>query len=142
MNHFVSKTALLFLFLNLLFSGCKKDEDSDTFIGKSIDNDILGTWTREYSSTDMQNSITMWKDSLVFENNNTGSQKTYQFSEMSQNITFQYYTEEGTLYLYIEELIDQNIAKWSYTIRNDSLLLQSIQPSYSSYMDFRIYTKD
>lgn len=142
MNYIVNKTAGVILFLSLLLSGCKKDEVLNTFEGKSIDNNILGIWTRNYSSRDINNSITDWKDTLVFENNNIGKNKIYQFSELFQNLTFQYYTEENTLFLFFEETTDQNVIKWMYSIRNDSLLLSSIQPPYSSYMDLRIYTKD
>jgi hypothetical protein len=136
------KNALLILlcFLSLV-TACKKTNDNpDDFslTGKFFDQKILGEWTRNYSTRDANNGITIWAETLIFENGNLGIQKVYQFSELTEKIPFQFYSEKDTLVLRIEK----DLRKWCYLIKNDSLILTAPLPSYSSYAVVRTYLKD
>lgn len=136
------KNALLILLcIGLLVASCKKTNDSPNdfnITGKSFDQKILGKWTRNYSTRDANNGITLWTDTLTFENDNLGSQKIYQFTELTEKIPFQFYSENDTLVLRVEK----DLRKWCYSIKNDSLILIAPLPSYSSYAVVRTYLKD
>ena len=97
------KTALLVLIgIGLLMGSCKKTNDNpDDFdiTGKYFDQKILGKWARNYSTRDINNGITFWADTLIFENDNLGIQKVYQFSKLAEKIPFQFYSEKDTLVL-------------------------------------------
>jgi len=136
------KTALLILIgIGLLMGSCKKTIDNtDDFdiTGKYFDQKILGKWARNYSTRDINNGITFWADTLIFENDNLGHQKVYQFSELTENIPFQFYSEKDTLVFRIET----DLRKWCYSIKNDSLILTLPLPLYSSYAEIRTYRRD
>lgn len=136
------KTALLILIgFGLLMGSCKKINDNpDDFdiAGKYFDQKILGKWTRNYSTKDINNGITSWTDMLIFKNDNLGNQKIYQFSELTENIPFQFYSEKDTLVFRIEK----DLRKWCYSIKNDSLILTLPLPLYSSYAEVRTYLRD
>jgi hypothetical protein len=134
-------TLLILLGFGLLMASCEKTNDNpDDFsiTGKSFDQKILGKWTRNYSTRDANNGITLWTDTLIFENDNLGNQKLYQFSELTEKIPFQFYSEKDTLVLRIEK----DLRKWCYSIKNDSLILTAPLPLYSSYVVVRTYLKD
>lgn len=136
------KTVILILIgIGLLMGSCKKTNDyPDGFdiTGKYFDQKILGKWTRNYSTRDINNGITYWTDKLIFENDNLGNQKIYQFSELTEKIPFQFYSEKDTLVLRIEK----DLRKWCYSIKNDSLILTLPLPLYSSYAEVRTYLRD
>ena len=136
------KTMLLVLLgFGLLMVSCeKRNDDPDDFsiTGKSFDQRILGKWMRSYSTRDANNGITLWTDSLIFENDNLGNQKIYQFSELTVKTPFQFYSEKNTLVIRVEK----DLTKWSYSIRNDSLFLTTYLPLNSSRVVVRAYLKD
>lgn len=136
------KTALLLLLgIGLLMGSCKKTNDNlDDFdiTGKYFDQKMLGEWVRHYSTRDLNNGITFWTEMLMFENDNLGNQKIYQFSELKENTPFQFYSEKDTLVLQI----GKDLRKWCYLIRNDSLILAMPVPLYSSYNEVRTYLKN
>ena len=132
---------LILLCIVSLVTACKKTNDNlDDFslVGKSVDQKMLGKWTRNYSTRDANNGITLWTDTLTFENDNLGSQKIYQFTELTEKIPFQFYSENDTLVLRVEK----DLRKWCYSIKNDSLILIAPLPSHSSYAVVQTYLKD
>lgn len=136
------KTALIILIgIGLLMGSCNETNDNpDDFniTGKYFDQKILGRWTRNYSTRDINNGITLWADTLIFEKDNLGNQKIYQFSELTEEIPFQFYSEKDTLVLRIEK----NLRKWCYSIKNDSLILTMPVPLYSSTAMVSTYLRD
>jgi hypothetical protein len=75
---------------------CEKANDNDSdgsIIGRYFDQELIGTWTMNYSTRDINNGITSWTDSIRFEENNFGTQQTYRFSELEQDLSFLYYTD-------------------------------------------------
>lgn len=122
----------------LLLSCTKDDNPSDlNFVGKPLNKELPGTWVRTFSTKDMHNSITIWTDSINFGETNSGYRRIYQFSELNAYAPFQYYTEKDTLFM----LMEQEIEKWLFSIRNDSLTMSTSLPLYSSYYDTMTYSK-
>ena len=133
------KIILTLITAGLLLFACKKTNDNleDSIIGKYSDQELRGIWTMSYSTRDMNNGITIWTDSIEFADNNRGNRMIYQFSNLEDDIPFHYYTEEDSLFLYMKQIKE----KWIYTIRNDSLIMKTSNPPYSSYYEERFYKK-
>ena len=107
---------LLFCFLS-----CEKTDisNSNNFSNMPVDNRLIGAWHKRYSVVGFHNSITPCTDSIEFNSNNFGSRSIYKFLELDLNNTFQFYTDDSIIYLKYDHTND--IVKWSYTVRNDSL---------------------
>lgn len=131
---------LLLVQMGFCLLSCDKanDNESDSPVtGRFIDQELIGTWTMNYSSRDLNNGIISWIDSIRFEENNFGTQKTYRYSSLEQDFSFLYYTANDSLFL----IQDKKEDIWIYTIKNDSLSMTSLQPHYSSYYAFKVYRK-
>lgn len=134
------KIILTIISAGLLLFACEKTNDNledSNIIGKYSDQELLGVWIMNYSTRDMNNGITIWTDSIEFDDNNAGNRMIFQFSNLEEEIPFQYYTDKDSLFLYI----DKTKEKWIYAIRNDSLIMKTSLPLNSSYYGERFYKK-
>jgi hypothetical protein len=118
-NKFVIHS-LIGLFLILL--ACTDKDQTGTYFGKNIDDSIISTWNTSYISRDLNNGITVYNDTLTFKSNNHGDHKVYEFNTLDFSHFFQFYTEDNSLTIKYDQIEDE--VHWSYTIRNDSLILE------------------
>ncbi len=120
----VSQNILIMVTFILLFCffSCEKSEteESVSYSNMPVDNRLIGAWYKSYSVVGDHNSISVWTDSIQFNSNNTGSRRIIRLGpEPEINYTFEFYTEDRTIYL----IYDEGNEKWTYAIRNDSLFI-------------------
>lgn len=119
---------LLSIFFILLLTCCEKSESDDRELFPNtmpIDNELLGEWHRHLFMRDDHNAITIYTDSLEFNATNFGSISHYKFRDLWFSDTFYFYNStDSTIFLKFD---DRN-AEWTYTIRNDSLLVTGTFP--------------
>lgn len=134
----MKRLILIFTIIGLLVLSCKKtDHINDNLTNGNL---IAGKWIRSYSSVElvyMMYSITSWTDVITFEESHFGDLKIYRFLDLDTIIPFQYYTDNDTLLLQM----DQNREKWTYSIRNDSLIMLPVPSTNRGYNNYRIYTR-
>ncbi|MGQ1785031.1 MULTISPECIES: hypothetical protein [unclassified Saccharicrinis] len=120
---------------------CSKDAEEEArldFLNATLDEQIVGTWVQGGMSKDLDNAITVWTDSIRFNSDNTGSQSVYQFKDLYSHLSFNYYTERDSLFIFVK---GKRHASWHYEIRNDSLMLSFQQSPASSYYGLKIYKR-
>ena len=105
----------------LISFACTNKDQLDTYSGRSVDDLIIGEWNKSYSSRDLNNGITVFYDTITFESNNQGYHKIYKFNALDFSHSFQFYTEDKFLRIKYDQFEDED--HWSYSIRNDSLIL-------------------
>jgi hypothetical protein len=123
----MQKMILFTVIMFLLFS-CEKTPES--YVGKNMDVDLIGTWCKTYSTRDFHNSITIFTDTIRFGLNNSGSQVLYQFTKLEYSSSFQYFTDNNLVYLRPDGMEDAN--HLMYIIQNDSLFLSEGIPYIKS----------
>lgn len=106
-------------FLISVLSSCEKSIDS--FLGKNADENLIGTWTRTYSTRDINNSISFFTDTIEFRSDNNGHQRIFVFDEPWNSFSFQYYTQDSVIYMRPSGTMDS--PPRIYSIDNDSLTL-------------------
>jgi hypothetical protein len=111
--------SVLVILITTIILSCEKSEDN--YSNKPIDNNLIGVWKKTYFTRDWDNMITIFTDTLSFNNNNSGSWYMYRFSEAESKSSFNYFTENNLIHLKFKKYGDQNI--WTYEVRNDSLIL-------------------
>ena len=89
-----------------------------------IDRELLGEWHRSYNRVSDLTWITVYTDSIKFNSNNLGNHRIFKFRDLDSYYTFQYYTEDNTIFL----KFDERNEIWTYTIRNDSLFVSGTIP--------------
>ena len=110
---------LLFVLLTL---SCEKSDM--IYTDMPLDNDLIGNWQRTYSVVSDQMAITVFTDTLEFNFSNIGNLKIYKFNDLEIIRSFQYYCTDNNIYLKFDDKDLDEI--WPYTIRNDSLIIDSL----------------
>ena len=114
-----SDKLIIFMLLLSVLSSC--DKPTDDFTGNHIDENIIGTWSRTFSTRDANNSITLFADTIEFRSDNTGNQRIFAFDQPWHSYSFQFYTQDSILY--IMDTGSKNSPPRSFSIQNDSLTL-------------------
>lgn len=109
-----------FSFIAILYS-CEKTYEKipESYLGKNLDNHLIGYWYKTYSTRDAQNAITIFTDTIQFRLNNSGSQTIYKFTEFENSFSFEYYTENN--FVFIRPEGNEDAIPRNYHIRNDTL---------------------
>jgi hypothetical protein len=110
---------VLVILIAAIILSCEKS--GDNYSNKPIDNNLIGDWKKTYFTRDWDNMITIFTDTLSFNNDNSGSWYMYRFSETESKSSFNYFTQNNLIHLKFKKSGDQNI--WTYEVRNDSLIL-------------------
>ena len=119
--------ALLTLVLFLFLCSCEKSESDDRELFPKImpiDSELIGEWHRSYNRVSDHTWITVYTDSIKFNSNNLGYYRIFKFRDLDSYYTFQYYTEDNTIFL----KIDERNEIWTYEIRSDSLFIPGTIP--------------
>jgi hypothetical protein len=106
----------------LISFACTNEDQNGYFSGNSVDDMIIGKWNTSYSSRDLNNGITVFFDTITFNSNNHGYHKIHEFNSLHFSHSFQFYTEGSTLHLKYDQVEGEVL--WTYSIRNDSLILK------------------
>jgi hypothetical protein len=107
------------IMLTALILSCEKSEND--YSNKTIDTNLIGVWKNTYSTRDLNNGITIFTDTILFNPDNSGSWYMYRFSEPESKSSFNFFTENNLIHLKFKESGDQNLL--IYEVRNDSLIL-------------------
>jgi hypothetical protein len=109
----------LLLFIFFLLSSCEKSKE--TYKGKPIDIQLIGEWTRSYSSVSQDMQITLYTDSIIFKSDNTGIWSTYRFRAIESSSNFNFFTSLDTIHLMYTQ--KNNYLELMYDVKGDSLIL-------------------
>lgn len=121
---------LLTTLLLLIITSCQKSTTNN-------DAELLGAWVRTFEKYETDNSISHWSERIEFMTENTGYEENYKFNKLASTYSFNYFIDGGKMTIEWEQFSKQ----YNYEIRNDSLFMTSIEPPYSSYREFRVYTR-
>jgi hypothetical protein len=137
MNH----SSCLIISVALLIISCDVDkvEPENIFVGQEHDQQLLGRWERESLKRDLHNSLTIVYDTIIFKKENMGIWDTYFFDELQESRHFLFYSDRDTLFI---QFGNNSILEYHFSIKEDTLFLQSPIPDSLQYLDPKFFTSE